>query len=210
MKNVSIYLISILFLGIIACEDSTSEKAPAGTWNYESAYLQFEYSQDTVQLNMGPMGNIKASVEDINKKFPAIADNYMGKYFKGIDFVNASELRINMQMGDGSAESLKASYKIKGDLIEITLDTDDLKRLTGMSLEIPAISFKWSYPYDDNTLALYFTQEYATICLHSMLPKMLPMLGLPPMAQAALTAQIEEILGGTRKLDLGVWLKQVK
>lgn len=218
MKNKITCLLTALFivLTICSCTDNDNEhKTLSGKWNYKNPHFTLEYEGDSVGLNMGPLGYQAMAIKDINRMFPVIAHEKMSEYFKGIDFRTGGEMMIYMEMGNGIADSLKASYKQDRGLIGVTLDAADMERLTGSKISIPEISFHCLQEQDN--LILYFDKAYVQFISQMMLDKLLDMMlpavipnydKIPPMGQIAMKASMKEQINGvlfkTQKLEIGV------
>ena len=170
---------------------------------------------------MGMAGNLTMAPQEISNLFIYFAGEKMGDYFKGISFRTHESMFIHMELGNGTQDSLKASYRQHNGLVGITLDANDLKRLTGMYIPIPEISFH--YLIDNGKMTLYLDKSYiqfltATMIdqvLDMMLPSIIPNFDrIPEMAQKAMKAsfkkQINEILEKTQELEIGINLTSTR
>lgn len=218
MKNKIICLLATLFVAFIifSCtDDDKGRETLSGKWNYKNPHFALEYEGDSVALNMGPLGYQAMAIEDINHMFPVIAHEKMGEYFKGIDFRAGGEMVIYMEMGNGIADSLKASYRQDGGLIGVTLDVADLERLSGSKINIPEISFHCQQ--DQENLTLYFDKAYVQFISQMMLDKLLDMMlpaiipnydKISPMGQMAMKKSMKEQINGIlikiKKLEVGI------
>ncbi len=226
MKNKTFYSIITLCIAFIgfSCTNSEDDQnnVLAGIWNYQSPHFAFEYSEDSIAFDMGMGGKKSLSAEDLNSMFYGMAQEKMGAYFNGIQFVSANELKVRMQMASGDADSLKATYIGKGDIIEIELDTTDLGRINGKTMNIPKISFK--YTADAEQMTMYFDKSYVTMLwammhdqlLDMMIPMMIDIEQVPERARDAMLAavkvsfkaQIDNILDKTQKIEIGMIFKR--
>lgn len=109
---------------------------------------------------------------------------------------------------------MKASYIQAESVIGVELDADDMKELTGTSMQIPPLSFK--YKVNNDQLLMYFEQVY----LHSLVSMMqdkivdmiIPMMGvdvsqLPESAvnqmKESIKSQISVIFNNIIRLEIG-------
>lgn len=226
MKNTFIFFL-FLFVGVIfysSCSDdnSSNDKLPidSGTWYYQSPHFAFDYAEDSVRIEMGSPNNTKAwAVKDIQQDFPTIAHEKMGAYFKGIKFLPDNKLSIRMQFADGKQDSLKASYSLSSDLLEVSLDAEDLERISGKKLDIPRISF--NYSEEEEQLKLFFGKTYiqaiASMMMDTLLDMLLPSLipaypsmpdAVKTMIASAFKSQVNQILQNTRTLEIGLNLSR--
>lgn len=218
MKTKVIYSVAILliaFLGI-SCNDK-DDKQPdiSGAWNYENPHFLFDYAQDSVSIIMGQGKKKSIAVEDLKKTFLDMATEKMGDYFTGVEFNSGNKLKIKMQMKGGVQGTMNADYILTNDIIQVALDTNDLKELTGgAAVQIPAISFK--YAVNGDKMQMYFDQVYVQTVVSMMMDKivdmLLPMMGvdtehLPETVltqiKAGIKAQIPVILDNIIRLEIG-------
>ncbi len=216
MKNKLIYSLAILlmaFLGI-SCDDKDDASSIAGAWNYSTPHFIFEYAQDSVSITMAQGKKKSIAVDDLKATFLQMATEKMKDYFTGVEFNSGNQMKIKMQLKDGAQSSLKASYIQAESVIGVELDADDMKELTGTSMQIPPLSFK--YKVNNDQLLMYFEQVY----LHSLVSMMqdkivdmiIPMMGvdvsqLPESAvnqmKESIKSQISVIFNNIIRLEIG-------
>lgn len=221
MKNV-IYLVltAIAVLNLTSCEDENKDgEKLLGSWKYEKPYFEFEYAQDSIVIEMYQGKKMALAVEDVKGMFLWMASEKMGDYFKGIDFISEDQLVVNMAMASGDSSSLHATYKLSGELIQVKLNTEDMKELMGEKADmIPPFSFK--YLQTGNQLTVYFDEVYIQTMYATMQKQIVPMIikamgidfsNLPEQAQAAMIQgikmQIAGILDNIDKLRVGFVLE---
>lgn len=215
MKTKLIYSLAILFMAFmgVSCDDN-DDKTPdiAGAWNYGTPHFVFEYAQDSVSIIMQGKKESK-SVDDLKSIFLDMATEKMKDYFTGVEFNSGNQMKIKMQMKGGAQSSLKAAYIQTDDVIGVTLDTNDLKQITGTSMQIPSISFKYTVNHDQ--MLMYFDQVYVQTVISMMQDKIIDMI-IPMMVdvskipEAALNKmkesiklQIPGILDNIIRLEIG-------
>lgn len=216
MKNKLIYSLAILlmaFLGV-SCDDKDDASSIAGAWNYSTPHFIFEYAQDSVSITMAQGKKESIAVDDLKATFLQMATEKMKDYFTGVEFNSGNQMKIKMQLKDGAQSSLKASYIQAESVIGVELDADDMKELTGTSMQIPPLSFK--YKVNNDQLLMYFEQVY----LHSLVSMMqdkivdmiIPMMGvdvsqLPESAvnqmKESIKSQISVIFNNIIRLEIG-------
>ncbi len=216
MKNKLIYSLAILlmaFLGV-SCDDKDDASSIAGAWNYSTPHFIFEYAQDSVSITMAQGKKESIAVDDLKTTFLQMATEKMKDYFTGVEFNSGNQMKIKMQLKDGAQSSLKASYIQAESVIGVELDADDMKELTGTSMQIPPLSFK--YKVNNDQLLMYFEQVY----LHSLVSMMqdkivdmiIPMMGvdvsqLPESAvnqmKESIKSQISVIFNNIIRLEIG-------
>lgn len=217
MKTKLIYSLAILFIAFMgfSCDDK-DDKTPdiAGAWNYENPHFVFEYAQDSISVTMAQGKKKSIAVEDLKAIFLNMATEKMKDYFTGVEFNAGNQMKIKMQLKDGAESSLKATYIQSDDVIGVTLDADDLQALTGTSMQIPSISFKYTVSQDH--LLMYFDQVYVQTVVSMMQNKIVDML-LPIMGvdvsqlpesvvnqiKEGIKAQIPVILDNIIRLEIG-------
>lgn len=221
MKNV-IYLVltAIAVLNLTSCDDKNKDgEKLLGSWKYEKPYFEFEYAQDSIVIEMYQGKKMAMAVEDVKGMFLGMASEKMGDYFKGIDFISEDQLVVNMAMASGDSNSLHATYKLSGELIEVKLNAEDMKELMGdKGAMIPTISFK--YLQTGNQLTVYFDEVYIQTMYATMQDQIVPMIikamgvdinSLPEQAQTAMIqgikVQITGILDNIDKLRVGFVLE---
>lgn len=221
MKNV-IYLVltAIAVLNLTSCDDKNKDgEKLLGSWKYEKPYFEFEYAQDSIVIEMYQGKKMAMAVEDVKGMFLGMASEKMGDYFKGIDFISEDQLVVNMAMASGDSNSLHATYKLSGELIEVKLNAEDMKELMGdKGAMIPTISFK--YLQTGNQLTVYFDEVYIQTMYATMQDQIVPMIikamgvdinRLPEQAQTAMIqgikVQITGILDNIDKLRVGFVLE---
>lgn len=221
MKNL-IYLVltAIAVLNLTSCEDENKDgEKLLGSWKYEKPYFEFEYAQDSIVIEMYQGKKMALAVEDVKGMFLGMASEKMGDYFKGIDFISEDQLVVNMAMASGGSGTLRAAYKLSGELIEVKLNAEDMKELMGdKGAMIPTISFK--YLQTGNQLTVYFDEVYIQTMYATMQKQIVPMIikamgvdfsNLPEQAQAAMIQgikmQITGILDNIDKLRVGFVLE---
>lgn len=217
MKTKLIYSLVILFIAFmgVSCNDK-DDKAPdiAGAWNYRTPHFIFEYAQDSVSITMAQGKKKSIAVADFKAVFLEMATEKMQDYFTGVEFNPRNQMKIKMQLKGGTQNSLNASYIQTDDVIGVTLDTTDLKQLTGTSMQIPAISFK--YTVNGDQMLMYFDQVYVQTVVSMMQDKIvdliIPMMGvditkLPESVvdqmKKGIKAQIPLILDNIIRLEIG-------
>lgn len=216
MKNKLIYSLAILlmaFLGV-SCDDKDDTSSIAGAWNYSTPHFIFEYAQDSVSITMAQGKKKSIAVDDLKATFLQMATEKMKDYFTGVEFNSGNQMKIKMQLKDGAQSSLKASYIQAESVIGVELDADDMKELTGTSMQIPPLSFK--YKVNNDQLLMYFDQVY----LHSLVSMMqdkivdmiIPIMGvdvsqLPESAvnqmKESIKSQISVIFNNIIRLEIG-------
>lgn len=216
MKNKLIYSLAILlmaFLGV-SCDDKDDASSIAGAWNYSTPHFIFEYAQDSVSITMAQGKKKSIAVDDLKATFLQMATEKMKDYFTGVEFNSGNQMKIKMQLKDGAQSSLKASYIQAESVIGVELDADDMKELTGTSMQIPPLSFK--YKVNNDQLLMYFDQVY----LHSLVSMMqdkivdmiIPIMGvdvsqLPESAvnqmKESIKSQISVIFNNIIRLEIG-------
>lgn len=218
MKTKVIYSIVVLCLAFvgISCDDKNDNQPDiTGAWNYESPHFIFDYAQDSVSIVMNQGKKMSIAVDDLKKIFLGMATEKMKDYFVGVEFNPGNKLKIKMLMQGGVQGTLGADYTVKENMIEVSLDTADLKQLTGgVAPKIPAISFKYTVTADK--MQMYFDQVYVQTVISMMqaqlLDMIIPMLGIDTshMPSAALEemkkqmkAQISGILDNIVRLEIG-------
>lgn len=221
MKNV-IYLVltAIAVLNLTSCDDKNKDgEKLLGSWKYEKPYFEFEYAQDSIVIEMYQGKKMAMAVEDVKGMFLGMASEKMGDYFKGIDFISEDQLVVNMAMASGDSNSLHATYKLSGELIEVKLNAEDMKELMGdKGAMIPTISFK--YLQTGNQLTVYFDEVYIQTMYATMQDQIVPMIikamgvdfsNQPEQAQTAMIQgikmQITGILDNIDKLRVGFVLE---
>lgn len=222
MKNKLFHSITVLCMALIgfSCsdDDTKNTKDLLGAWGYVSPHFVFEYAQDSVVVTMDK-GKPKAwAVKDIRTNFLDMAQEKMGDYFRGMEFVNEKELNIRMLFADGAEDQLKASYLCKNDIVQVSLDTADIKRLTGKTLNIPKISFKYSI--EGGQMQMYLDKSYIQSIVSMMtdqlvkmlVPMMIDLDKIPELVRPAVTKAMEEelknqipgILEQVKQLEIGI------
>lgn len=181
MKKI-IYSTLIIFIALwsVSCDENDenneneTETGIAGNWLYNNKpHFEFEYKTDSVTINMGK-GTISYDVEYIKTAFTTMATEKMGEYFKGIYFGQDNQLIVKMSLKGGQADTLRASYIQKSNIIQVQLDTNDLKALAGKSMNIPPISFK--FVQNEDNMLIYLDQSYIHTFLSMNLDMMIKMI----------------------------------
>ena len=216
MKNKLIYSLAILLMAFlsVSCDDKDDTSSIAGAWNYSTPHFIFEYAQDSVSITMAQGKKKSFAVDDLKATFLQMATEKMKDYFTGVEFNSGNQMKIKMQLKDGAQSSLKASYIQAESVIGVELDADDMKELTGTSMQIPPLSFK--YKVNNDQLLMYFEQVY----LHSLVSMMqdkivdmiIPIMGvdvsqLPESAvnqmKESIKSQISVIFNNIIRLEIG-------
>ena len=217
MKTKLIYSLAILFIAFmgVSCDDKEDNTPDiAGTWNYGTPHFVFEYAQDSITVTMAQGKKESIAVDDLKSMFLGMATEKMKDYFTGVEFNAGNQMKIKMQMQNGAQSSLNAVYIQSDDVIGVALDTNDLKQLTGTSMQIPAISFK--YTVNNNQMLMYFDQVYVQTVISMMQDKFVDML-LPVMGvdasqlpesvvnqiKESIKSQISGILDNVIRLEVG-------
>lgn len=223
MKNKLIYFMAVLFTAFtcFSCSDSDNDENSdlSGSWKYKTAHFTLEYPEENIPLpdgmklgdlipNLGEIGNLTAiPVSLINMGLPSFADDKMKEYFKGIEFISDSELKVLYKMG-GEEGSIKAVYKVQKDFIEVTLDKEDLKVISGKDLTIP--KFSLNYDLSNGKLTLFLNKA----AIQGMITPLMPMLiqsllpNTTPQEQAGFIAYVGTILAKATKLEIGAVLER--
>lgn len=212
------FLLAILTFSMISCEDDSQENPNlTGSWNYQHPHFVFEYATDSVTIETIPGKKMSLAVTDIKDMFMGMAAEKMGAYFQGITFTSNRELEIGMRIDQAPAQ-LKAGYVQSADLLQVTLDTNDLKQLFHTSMNIPALSFK--YTLEASALRIYFSQTYLETIVYMMKDQLVeliaPLLAVNvpeamrpavlPKIKESLHQQIPQILDQIRRLEIGFYL----
>lgn len=220
MKTKIIYSIAILFIALmgISCDDKEkNEPDIAGAWNYEKPHFIFDYAQDSISIVMDKGKKKSFAVSDFKNMFLGMASEKMKDYFTGIEFNPGNKLKIKMQMKNGDQGAIGADYIQRNDVIQVILDTNDLKQMMpqGVAPKIPAISFK--YTVSPDKMQMYFDKVYVQTLVLMMMDQMvdmlIPMMGMdnmPPavleQAKKGIKAQIPPILDNILRLEIGFFL----
>ncbi|MEG2276607.1 MAG: hypothetical protein RSA53_03225 [Odoribacter sp.] len=216
-----IYSMVILLTAIwcVSCEDENDEAVITGNWNYEKPYFEFDYAKDSITLNFEREPQ-SIAVKDLKQMFIRMASEKMGTYFTGIEFGDKNRMKINIKMQGGIPYTLNADYKQLGNIVQVTLDSNDLKQLThGVAPKIPAISFKCNT--NGNQMLLYFDLSYIKTVYSMMSDQIINMVigiigidlnGLNEGQTIAIKKRVEEqiieIMKNTQKLEIGFTLNQ--
>lgn len=217
MKKIIYFVLSAFaVLYLTACDDNDKENLSLiGDWKYEKPYFEFEYTQDSVKIEMYQGKGMAIAVKDLKGMFLGMATEKMGAYFQGIKFETSSQLLINMSLGDGTPQSLHAGYKLSDDVIQATLNAEEMKALMGdKAAMIPAISFK--YLQSGNQLTVYFDEAYIQTVYSMMQDQIVPFIisamgvdfsKVPPAQQEVMIkgikGQIATVLDNIVKLRIG-------
>lgn len=223
MRNF-IYFIMIAWIScsFISCNDKDNSSDITGNWNYEKPHFEFEYASDSVSIVMMKGQKKNWAVKDLKAAFLRMANEKMGDYFKGLTILPDNQLSIRMVYQSGQEDSLRAEYKQSADILQITLNKDDLAELAGAAAAmIPPVSF--NYSLHGNKMTVYFDKAYVSVLYSMMGDKIIPiivsMMGidisqLPEAAQKAIIndikKQISGILENTRKLEIGFVVGRTK
>lgn len=217
MKRKVLYSMVVLWLAFmgISCDDKKDEQPDiSGAWNYESPHFILDYAQDSVSFGM-PGKMMSMAVTDLKDTFLEMATEKMKDYFVGVELNSGGKMKIKMQMQGGVQGTLGADYQLKENMIAVSLDTNDLKQLTGgVAPKIPTISFKYTVTADK--MQMYFDQVYVQTVISMMQEQLInmiiPMLGvdtshMPPVALEAMKTemkkQISGILDNIVRLEIG-------
>ncbi|WP_065220271.1 MULTISPECIES: hypothetical protein [Butyricimonas] len=221
MKNKLMYLVAVLFaacVGFSSCSDDDDkvDETLTGTWNYGTkgdVYLDFKYAKDKIEI---PAEIIAMLPESIQGYIPAdgvpvatvetllkpYAKQQMAKYFRGIEFVSDSELKI-LYTKDNEAGSIKTTYTVQGSVLSISTQSEEFKSITDNKIPAALSAISLNYFFKDGKLTIYLdTTTIKTVV--AMLPAILPALGVNLPAEA-LTA-IQNISNNITKLDFGAVL----
>ena len=221
MKNKLMYLVAVLFaacVGFSSCSDDDDkvDETLTGTWNYGTkgdVYLDFKYAKDKIEI---PAEIIAMLPESIQGYIPAdgvpvatvetllkpYAKQQMAKYFRGIEFVSDSELKI-LYTKDNEAGSIKTTYTVQGSVLSISTQSEEFKSITDNKIAAALSAISLNYFFKDGKLTIYLdTTTIKTVV--AMLPAILPALGVNLPAEA-LTA-IQNISNNITKLDFGAVL----
>ena len=216
MKNKLIYSLAILLMAFlsVSCDKDDKTSDIAGAWNYSTPHFIFEYAQDSVSITMAQGKKKSIAVDDLKATFLQMATEKMKDYFTGVEFNSGNQMKIKMQLKDGAQSSLKATYIQTEYVIGVELDADDMKELTGTSMQIPPLSFK--YKVSNDQLLMYFDQVYIHSIVSMMQDKIvdmiIPMMGvdvsqLPESAvnqmKESIKSQISVILNNIVRLEIG-------
>lgn len=186
MKKILYLMISVCITGCLcSCNDDNDNKPEAlsGTWEYEKPHFEFEYAADTISIEMYQNRKLSIAVSDFKNLFLQMAGEKMAAYFEGISFSSDQQLTINARLQSGSPLQLHAAYEQKDDILQVTLDREEMEQLVGeKAAMIPAISFK--YIQKKNKLILYFDQAYIRTVYSMMQPQIvvmvIQMMGIDP------------------------------
>lgn len=165
MRTKPIYIVIALCMAFtgFSCTDDQKEEMPGllGKWDYQSPHIKWEYPADSVKIIIPNAPPLSFSVKEMTGMLTGMAAQYMGLYFKDINFTSASDLKIGM-LKVGNQDYLGAIYKQDSRFLSVQLDTLQLKQMTGLSMPIPPISF--TYKVENDILSVYLEkQEIATI-----------------------------------------------
>lgn len=141
------YFMMIAWIGFsfASCDDKEDSNSNiAGSWNYEKPHFEFEYASDSVSITMMKGQKKSWAVKDLKAAFLGMANEKMGDYFKGLTIQPDNQLLIRMAYQNGQEGSLRAEYKQSENILQITLNKDDLAELAGSAAAmIPPISFNY-------------------------------------------------------------------
>lgn len=224
MKKI-FYFMMIAWIGFsfTSCDDKEDGNSNiAGNWNYEKPHFEFEYASDSVSIVMMKGQKKSWAVKDLKAAFLDMANEKMGDYFKGLTVQPNNQLLIRMAYQSGKEDSLRAEYKQSDDILQITLNKDDLEKLAGSAAAmIPPISF--NYSLHGNEMTVYFDKAYVSVLYSMMGDKIVPMIvsmmgidisKLPEDAQKqvidGIKMQISGILENIRKLEIGFVVSRTK
>lgn len=220
MKTNIIYSITILFMALmgISCGDKEDTQPDiAGVWNYEKPHFVFDYAQDSISIVMDKGKKTSIAVTDLKNMFLEMATEKMKDYFTGLEFNPGNKLKVKMQMQNGAQGAIGADYIQRNDIIQVTLDTNDLKQMMpqGVAPKIPAISFKYAATPD--RMQMYFDKVYVQTLVLTMMDQivdmLIPIMGMDQMpptmleqAKKGIKAQIPPILDNIVRLEIGFFL----
>jgi hypothetical protein len=221
MKNKLMYLVAVLFAAFVcfSCSDDDNngdDETLTGTWNYGTkgdVYLDFKYAKDKIEI---PAEIIAMLPESIQGYIPAdgvpvatvetllkpYAKQQMAKYFRGIEFLSDSELKI-LYTKDDKAESIKTTYTVQGSVLSISTQSEEFKAITDNKIPAQVSTIDLNYFFKDGKLTIYLNTTTIKKIV-AMLPTILPALGVNLPAEA-LTA-IQNISSNITKLDFGAVL----
>ena len=216
MKNKLMYLVAVLFaacVGFSSCSDDDDDDAGLeGNYKYDNVHFKFEYAKETIsvpeglippgsELILGSLTEIPVSV--VNDYLPAFAHGQMQKYFNGIKFDQKGNMEVSYNL-DEKAETLKTTYELKGSMINVSLKSDDFKKLIGSDLPVSYISF--NYKLENNQLTMYLNTEYIKT-LATAVPLILKTSSLTPEKQEMVSELVSELITNTKVLEIGAILK---
>lgn len=203
---------------LVSCEDNDpTENNIRGEWKYRQPHFEFDYLYDTLKITTNPMQPpFTLEVKKLKPIFMQMAP-LLQDYFKGIHIGNGTA-EIRMSAGYERPYTLESTYRIDENYLEITLDPESLKQLSGGKfLEMPPISFSYRLE-SDHRLLLYLNKSYIGILLRTVmgneqmramiLPVIIPNYDrIPervlPMVIESLNTQITTILDNTNTLEIG-------
>lgn len=224
MKNQFIRFIVVAFvvvLGFSCSDDDSNISSLSGKWSYTDPYMVFDYEKPTVDFTMGSAGSRSFTPKQVIDYYMVFGGEKMKNYFTGVNFRADNQLMIYMKKANNVQDSLKARYRLSGDLVGISIDTADLRRVSGM--RIPPLEISFHYSQSGDNMMLYIGKEYLELLvrtqmdmiLNMALPQFIPNYDrIPPVGQAAMKAsfknQINVILENTTRLEVGVQFKLVR
>ncbi len=220
MKNKLIYLISVLFVAVasFSCsdDDENNDKDFIGTWNYsgkaDDIHFKFDYNgKISIPEGIIPPGVMPDGISGIISNgidantvklvLPGIANKYMSQYFRGIKFISETEMEILMTMNDQPA-TLKTTYKIQKDIIQVSTQSDDFKELLGT---IPVPSIDLNYKIANNELTVYLNTSYVKTLLAAV-PSILKATDLTEKQQKMIEGFVEIFSTNLKTLEFGAKL----
>lgn len=214
-------IISILFviaLGIasVSCseQDKPSDKLAGTYWTYQKPHFEFEYSSDTIVLQMMKK-QIKIGVNQLKGMYMAIAHEKMNAYFKGIDFKDNQSLAVDIQNKQQQSFRLPAQYVCDKNYLQLTLDMQNMASGTDLPMSnIPPVSFR--YHIQNNQLTMYFEKVYIQTIYSIMGDSIAAMIikamgidfshapeGMEEIAKQSIKKQLDEILQQTQRIEIG-------
>lgn len=207
-----IYFMVMAFVAVsfIACDDENDTDGADGStdgtylaeWSYEKPYFEFEYDADTIRL-----GSYAIASKDFKQMFLGMASEKMGEYFTGIEFKTTNQLLIKARKASGESLELHAGYVKNDQLLEVTLDKEDMKALMGeKAAMIPPISF--NYFQTGKEMTIFFDKVYVrtlweTAQLKNMLSGLIAVNMIPGFSEMEATQQ-QKVLQGIQQQISGI------
>ncbi len=227
------YLVAVLFAAFVcfSCsdDDDKDDEELTGVWNYKSAddvYLEFEYKDENItiseeMLELIPeelLNKIPDNIKELILKggipvtiakplLASYAGQQMAKYFRGINFVSDTELKILITAGDKDQE-ISTTYKVQGTVLQVSTQSDDFKKITKNMIPEAMASIDLNYFFKNGKLTLYLGTTYVKTII-SMLPTILVATGtITPEEMVKIKPSIDNISSKITKLEIGATLKR--
>lgn len=208
-KTLKFALGLVILVMAFSCSDDDDDKVHdlvATEWTYKSSHVVFDTKGEDLLINSGNNESITLNEEIVKAKM----DDVLSKFFKGINFIDESDMNINVGL-ESLQISLNADYKINDKYISVLLDKEQLEEMFDKEMPIPEISF--NYSINGQTMNLYLDKMALSLMIQPMIPMIAKLMTpnfdtMPEEVQtgiiAGVQAIIKDITDKTGNVEIGV------